>query len=60
MTYLNQKAIKTKVHDAGKQITKEGLEALDRKIDDYLNRLCGQFNGHKTRIDAVLVNLIKL
>jgi len=55
--YLKAKAVKQKIHKEGKQITPDGLYAIDVKVDDFLTKLCKQFNGHHTRITAKLVNL---
>ncbi len=57
MKYLNQKAIK-QVLKGRKQISKEGLDALDRKIGIYLERLATE--PREKRIDAVVVNYYKL
>ena len=60
MRYLVTKNIKDKLHKSNKQITKDGLRAIDIKIDEYLDKLIKQWNGSSKRITAELVNLIKL
>lgn len=60
MKYLVESAIKAKIHDSGKQITKDGLFALDVKIGEFLDKAINQFNGHHRRIDATLIKLIRL
>lgn len=60
MRYLKDRAVKQKVHESGKQITKDGLYALDVKVDDFIQRIIKERNGGHGRIDAKLVNLFKL
>ena len=60
MKYLVESAVRAKIHEADKQITKDGLFALDIKIDEFLDKAIKQFNGHHKRIDASLVRLIKI
>ena len=60
MRYLITKSVKSKINNANKQITKDGLRSLDIKVDEYLDKLIKQWNGSSKRITAELVNLIKL
>ena len=60
MRYLVVKSVKAKFHEAKKQITKDGLHALDVKIDEFLDKAIKQFNGGHNRITAELISLIKL
>ena len=61
MHYLKSKAVRQKIHDAGKQITKDGLRTMDCKVEEYIYKLLRQWNGGKNkRITADLINLIKL
>ena len=60
MYYLVNKSVKAKLHKAKKQITKEGLHALDVKIDEFLDKAIKTFNGGHNRITPELINLIKL
>ena len=60
MKYLVESAVKAKIHESGKQITKDGLFMLDVKVGEFLDKAIKQFNGHHTRIDATLIKLIKL
>ena len=60
MHYLVAKSVKAKFHEAGKQITKDGLHALDVKVDEFLNKAIKTFNGNHNRITAELISLIKL
>lgn len=58
MKYLKAKAVKEKFHSAEKQITKDGLYALDVKVDEFLNKLIAQFNGHHRRVTSDIVSLV--
>lgn len=60
LTYLNAKAVKSKINGAGKQLTKEGLKAIDLKVEQYLTKLITQFNGHHKRIDEMQIFATKL
>jgi len=57
MQYLNQKAVK-QVFKGRKQISKEGLQALDRKFGTFLEKLATV--PREKRIDEVIVNYYKL
>ena len=58
--YIVAKAIKEKFHEHNKQITKDGLHAIDVKVSEFLEKAVLQFNGHHSRITAMLINLIKI
>lgn len=58
MKYLNQKSIKQKLHDGGRQITIDGLQALDHYIDKKLETLIKTHNGGHNRLTAEIINLI--
>ena len=58
MHYLKASAVKQLFHESDKQITKDGLHALDTKVDEYLNRIITTFNGHHKRIDAGIIAAI--
>jgi aminopeptidase C len=60
MKYLVASAVRKKVNESGKQIGKDGLYVLDVKVEEYLNKLVCQFNGHKARITPELIRMIKL
>jgi len=60
MYYLQVSKVKRKLNEAGYQITKDGLVAIDAKVDTFLNKLTKQFNGHHKRITAELVALTGL
>ena len=57
MQYLNQKAVKS-VFKGRKQISKEALQALDRKFGMFLEKLATE--PREKRIDEVMVNYYKL
>jgi len=57
MHYIKIKAVKEKFHQAGKQITRDGLMALDITMEQIIEKACRQFNGHHKRIDSTLINL---
>ena len=57
MQYLNLKAIKS-VFKGRKQISKEALQAIDRKVGMYLEKLATE--PREKRIDEIAVNYYKL
>jgi hypothetical protein len=57
MQYLNKKAVK-QVFQGRKQISKEALYAIDRKVGLYLEKLASE--PREKRIDEVVVNFYKL
>lgn len=60
MKYLNVKNVKHKIHLNGKQISKDGLYALNAKVDEYLDRICMIRNGSQKRIDAAIISRVGL
>lgn len=60
MKYLNTSAVKSKIHKAKKQITPDGLNMIDVKMDAFLNKLTEVHNGGRKKIDGVLVALIRI
>ncbi len=60
MKYIIVKAIKARVKESGRQITKDALHTIDVKVDELIEKLCHQWNGSSKRIDSVLVRLFKL
>ena len=60
MHYLRAKSVKQKVHEAGKQITKDGLHSIDVKVGEFLDKIVRQHNGSSKRIDSGLVNCFKI
>lgn len=58
--YLNSKSVKEKLHKQDMQINNEALFFLDTKIDDYLEKIIAQFNGHHKRITKELLAITKI
>lgn len=59
MRYIKKKAVKDKIHQAGKQITRDGLLAIDIKVEQLIEKAVRQFNGHHNRIDSSIISLLK-
>ena len=59
MHYLKASAVKKTFNESGKQLTKDGLFAIDVKVGEFLSKACRQFNGHHKRITADLISIIK-
>lgn len=57
MHYIKIKSVKEKFHKAGKQVTKDGLMALDIIMEQIIEKAIRQFNGHHRRIDSTVINL---
>lgn len=60
MHYLKAKNIRSKLHENGYSINKAALELLDVKVDDFIEKLMKQWNGHHRRITSEVVNVTKL
>jgi len=60
MRYIVESAVKSKLKEHDRQIGPEGLTALDCKIEMYLEKIGKQFNGHRKKIDASLIGMLKL
>jgi len=60
MHYLKAKNIKSKLHDNGFSINKVAMELLDAKIDEFMEKLMRQWNGHHRRITSEVINVTKL
>ena len=60
MQYIIKKAVREKFNKEGKQITRDGLMAIDIKVEQLIEKACKQFNGHHTRITSININLLKI
>jgi len=60
MRYIKPQPIKEKFRKAGRQISKDGLRAIDIKIDCLIDKAIAQFDGHHKRVDSKLISLLKL
>lgn len=60
MKYIKVKQVRAKFHESNKQLSKDGLHAIDVKIDEFLTRICNAFNGHHKRINADIISLYKI
>ena len=60
MAYLVSSKVKKFFNERERQLTADGMHALEVKLIDLMEKSCRQFNGHKKRIDASLINMIKL
>lgn len=58
--YINKRAVKKYINSQGKQITSDGLHAIEEKVERLLGKLVNQFNGDKPRLNAVNVNLTRV
>ena len=60
MHYLKTKAIKDRIHNEGKQISRDGLHAIDIKVEQFIEKVVRQHNGSRRRIDMGLINCFKI
>lgn len=60
MQYIHVKAVRNKIREYNRQITKDRLRAIDKKVEILIVHACNQFNGHKRRIDADLINFFRV
>jgi len=56
--FLNQKAIKQYMHDNNKQISKEALESLNKRVESFLISAIN-LTGRFKRVSETEVNLAK-
>ena len=60
MSYLVTSKIKKFYNERDRQITAEGLHALELKLIEFMSKSIRQWNGNKKRIDAGLINMLKM
>lgn len=60
MAYIVNSKVKKFFHENNKRLSKDGLNALEVKFVDYMEKCCKTFNGGKKTVDATLVNLVKM
>lgn len=60
MRYLKAKNIRSKLHENGFSINKSAIEFIDTKVDDFIEKLMMQWNGHHRRITIEVVSVTKL
>lgn len=67
MKYLNQKAIKDLFHEHGKQVSKGGLEVIDRWVEKKLKDIADDrrrerrnfaYNGNHKRYDESILTIL--
>lgn len=56
MAYIVESKVKQFIHDGDRQVTKDGLHAIEVKFVEFLAKLCNTHNGGHKRIDANYVN----
>jgi len=60
MKYLKAKAVKRRLHEYGKQVNKQTLDAIDRRVEEYLDKVATQFNGHHARLNPTDILMRKI
>jgi hypothetical protein len=60
MAYLVESKIKRFFNERDRQISADGMHALELKLVDLMEKSARQFNGHKKRIGADLINMMKI
>jgi len=60
MSYIVNSKVKQFFHERNKRLSAGGLNALEVKFVDYMEKCCKTWNGTKKTVDATLVNLIKM
>jgi len=60
MAYIVSSKIKKFFNERDRQLTADGAHALEVKLVEFMGKCCRQFNGHKKRVDASLVNMMKM
>jgi hypothetical protein len=58
MKFIVEKSVKQYIHEKGKRISKDGLNAVNVKVLEFLDKLCCVHNGSKKTIDEGLVYFI--
>ena len=59
MTYIVESKIKGFINGQNKQITKEAMVSIDKKVEDFLWKLVRSSNGNH-RIVPEVVNLVRV
>ena len=60
MSYLVNSKIKQFYHEHDKQITVDGVRALEIKLIELMEKSIKQWNGHSKRINSTIINLFKI
>jgi len=58
MKYLQSKSVKQRIHEGKKQITPDGLLALDIYVDKCLEKILSKLGSADKRVTELLVNII--
>ena len=58
-TYIRASAVRKLIKNKGKRCGVGFLGALDKFVQEKVERCCSLFNGHHKTLDGTLVNLIK-
>ena len=60
MAYIVESKVRKFCNENNRQITKDGLYAIELKLVEFLSRLCRERNGGRKRIDMEFVNCLNV
>ena len=58
--YINIKNVKKRFHENNKQISKDGLMAIDIQVEQLIERACRVHNGGAKRVDDKVINFASI
>lgn len=60
MSYITKSVVKKFFHDKGRQISPDGVHAIEVKLVEFLEKIESKCRGHKWRVDATIVNVTNI
>ncbi len=58
LKYIRTNSVRKLVKSLGKQAGKDFLSELDHMVDKLTRRAADQFNGHKKRLDGLILKIV--
>ena len=56
MAYIVRSKVRAYLHENGRQVSPDGMYAIEVKFVEYLQRLCSAYNGRHKRVNADYIN----
>jgi len=56
MAYIVRSKVRAYLHENGRQVSPDGMYAIEVKFVEYLQRLCSAHNGGHKRVNADYIN----
>lgn len=60
MAYIVKTSVQQFFNERGHQVSPDGVHAVEVKLVEFLEKICDKCRGHKWRINATIVNVVKM